>query len=639
MMEKIGMLLSLAGLAVSWVWGSIYGVDLAWVAIVLCGIPIAWNAVQEVWKERQISSDLLVTMAIVAAVWIGETFAAGEVAFIMMVGMWLEHRTVAKASSALEGMVALVPETARVKRADEWVEVPMEQVNAGDRVLIRPGERIPVDGIVREGQAAVDQAALTGESLPVDKRFGDEVFVGTLNVNGVLEVEATRVGEETTFAKVTKLVAEALEKKAPVQRILDRFAAWIVPSSLVLAIIVYLFTGDPVRAVTILIVFCPCALVLATPTAIMAGIGSAAKHGILIKSGLALEQIGLVNAMLFDKTGTLTEGKLSVTGIARAVDEPSERVLGLAAALEQHSEHPLAKAIVQTAQERSIAVPEVEQFVVHVGSGVSGYVNGQAVHVGNRRLLAANGIALDALEEILNEKESTGQTGVLVAVDGQLIGLVALADQVRPEARETISRLHVGGVGRIAMLTGDNRGAAAHMAKQVGVTTVYAEQFPQSKYEKVEAYRSQGYIVGMVGDGINDAPALTAAHIGIAMGGGTQIAAQAADVVIMSDDVSKVADAVRLGRKTLRVIRENLLVSTIINAAAILLAIVGLLGPVAGAFVHNATSVLVVLNSARLIGYLRGKQSEAAGAVPPMPAQACETCTCQGDNCKLKLTV
>lgn len=634
MWQKAAMVVSGIGLLVSWLYGEVGGVELSWLAVLLCGVPIAVAALKELFAERSINSDVLVAIAIAAAVGIGEIFAAGEVALIMMIGMWLENRTVARAASALEEMVQMAPQTARVKRQEEWAEIALAKVVRGDLIQVKPGEKVPVDGTVASGQAAVNQAALTGESLPVEKRAGDEVYMGTINTNGVIEVVADRVGEETTFAKVTRLVAEALERKAPVQRLLDRWAAWIVPSSLALAVLMYLFTGDLVRAVTILIVFCPCALVLATPTAIMAGIGSAAKHGILIKSGAALEQIGLANALLFDKTGTLTEGKLQVTGIARLHSLKQEEVLRLAAALERHSEHPLAQAIVAASQEQRLVLPDVDSFVVHPGNGVSGLVEGRRVLVGNRRFFAERGVSTEELRHLQEEQEKAGQTAVFVASEGQLIGMVSLADRVRVESRETIGRLRLHGVGEIAMLTGDNRGAAGQIARQAGVTTVYAEQFPEAKYRRVEEYRARGLVVGMVGDGINDAPALTSAHVGIAMGaGGTQIAAEAADIVIMTDDIAKVADVAELGRKTLRVIRQNLIVSSAINAAAVVLAMAGILGPVGGAFVHNATSVLVVLNSARLIHYLADKNKRKRTAPPAI--SACESCNCSQGACKL----
>ncbi len=628
MKETWTMVVSAASLLASWLTGPVHGFDPAWIAVVLCGFPIARSAWQELREERRVNSDLLVTLAIVAAVSINEMFAAGEVALIMMLGMWLEHRTVAKAATALEGMVEMMPRTARVKRDGEWREVSLSEVATGEVVLVKPGETVPVDGRIVAGQASFNQAALTGESLPVDKTIGDDVFVGTTNTNGVVEVEAVRVGDETTFAKVTRLVAEAMEKKAPVQRVLDRWAAWIVPASLALATLVYLVTGDVVRAVTILIVFCPCALVLATPTAIMAGIGSAAKQGILIKSGLALERIGQVNALLFDKTGTLTEGRLHVAE-AIAFDGDERHLLRFAAALEQYSEHPLAAAVARAAAERGVEIPAAEDFVVRAGSGVSGHVDGRRVLVGNRRLLAEASVPFAEAEQWLGEREAKGQTGILVAVDGRVIGALAVADRVRREAKRTVSELRRIGVGELAIVTGDNRGAAAHLAGQVGISRVYAEHFPEAKYETIAAHKQQGQVVAMVGDGINDAPALTAADVGIAMGAnGTQIAAQAADIVLMADDLSKVADAVRLGQKTLRVIHQNLWTSSAINLAAVLLAMSGWLGPVAGAFVHNATSVLVVANSARLISFFARPNDAKRQHL------SCASCTTCGESCK-----
>ncbi|WP_255298448.1 heavy metal translocating P-type ATPase [Brevibacillus dissolubilis] len=620
MWKRVAMGVSVIGVLVSWWKGSIYGFDPAWLAVMLCGVPIMTAAVRELWEERQLNSDVLVTIAIIAAVSIGEVFAAAEVAVIMMIGMWMEQRTVGKAASALEKMAALLPDTAHVKRDSGWQEVKLSELTAGDIVLVKPGEKIPVDGIVIEGQAAVDQSALTGESLPVEKQQGDEVFVGTLNKNGVMQIRAEKVGDETTFAQVTRLVADALEKKAPVQRLLDRWAAWLVPASLLLAALVYVATDDVVRAVTILIVFCPCALVLATPTAIMAAVGNAAKNGILIKNGLALEQIGQVNTMLFDKTGTLTQGKLNVTGIAHLGTNDAD-VLRYAAALEQHSEHPLAQAVMELADRRGVEVPDVSQFRVHVGSGIEGWLDGKQVLVGNRKLLAQAGIDLGNLHEILSEKEAAGQTGILVAVEGEAIGMLTVSDLIRPEASGTVELLRKHGVDEIALLTGDNHGAAQFIAKQAGITTVYAEQFPESKHAHVQKYRNQSRVVAMVGDGINDAPALTAAHVGIAMGAnGTQIAAEAADIVLLSNDVSKIAYTVHLGRRTLHVIQQNLLVSTAINAAAVLLAMFGILGPIAGALIHNATSVLVVLNAARLIDN-HTKKSNKTPTNTPMTLQ------------------
>lgn len=603
MLQKGMMFLSGVCVLISWLWGSIAGIDPAWIAIVVCGVPIAITAGKELWEQRSLNSDVLVTIAIIAATCIGELLAAAEVAFIMMIGMWLEEKTVAKATSALKEMVEMAPEQARVMRGGQWIEAKADSVLVGELVLVKPGEQIPVDGIVVAGQAAIDQAILTGESLPVEKRQGDEVFVGTTNTNGSLEIQTTRVGEETAFAKVTRLVEEAMEKRAPVQRLLDKWAVWIVGASLLLAILVYLVTNDMVRSVTVLIVFCPCALVLATPTAIMAGIGNAAKNGILIKSGVALEQLGSINTVLFDKTGTLTKGALSVAGIAHA-EHSAQEVMRWAAALEQHSEHPIATAILHQAKKWELELPAVESFIMHAGSGIEGVVEGKRIYVGNPSFIKGLGIGLEQVQGLLTTKEKEGKTNILIASEHQLLGLISVSDQLRPEARETVETLTEAGV-EVAVVTGDNKGAARFMAEQLGITQVYAEQMPDMKYMQVERQLKAGRKVAMIGDGINDAPALTLADVGISMGvHGTQIAAQASDVVLMSNDLRKIADVMRLGQKAVQVIRENLIISTAINSAAILLALLGVLGPVFGAFVHNITSVLVVLNSARLIGFL-----------------------------------
>lgn len=625
-----------AALGAGWLWGTVGGFDLAWIPVLLCGSVIARSAMVEVWRERRVNSDVLVTIAIVAAVAIGEVFAAGEVALIMVLGMWLEQRTTAKAASALEEMVSLIPETARRKEGQEWREVPLSALQIGDVVLVKPGEVIPVDGLIVQGSAAVNQASLTGESVPVDKQAGDEVFVGTINTNGSLEIQASRVGEETTFAKVTRLMAEALEQKAPVQRLLDRWAAWIVPISLASAAVVYFWTGDVTRAVTILLVFCPCALVLATPTAVMAAIGKAAKLGILIKSGSALERLGQADAVLFDKTGTLTRGKLRVTGVYPLGESSEEEILLWAAALEKFSEHPIAAAVVQAAERRSLPPMEVDRFESLVGRGIRGYYQGQRILVGNEKIMEDHGISLSTSEqEAWRQVVSTGNTALMVARGDRLLGWMTVADTPRPEARETVRALRLQGIGELAMVTGDHRAVAHRLAEQVGITRVYAEQFPDEKVQRVSEYQTAGRKVAMVGDGINDAPALARAHVGIAMGAeGTQIASQAADVVILNDDLTKVKEALFLGRRALAIIRENVLYSSLINAAAVLLAMAGVLGPVAGALIHNATSVLVVMNAARLLGNQTpsAKNNPPAGRVLP-----CNGCTCAGGNCQLSL--
>lgn len=568
----------------------------------LSGFPILKLGFMGVFVFRDLKAGVLVSIALIAAVAIGEYFAAGEVAFIMMIGELLEVHTVRRARQAVTKLVSLVPRTARVRRNGGEEEIPVVRVQPGDLVLVKPGERIPVDGRVTSGLSAVDQSAITGESMPVDKRPGDEAFIGTLNQLGALEIEATRVGEDTTLARVVKLVAEAEKKKAPVQRLADKWANWLVPASLITAIIVYLWTKDIVRAVTILVVFCPCALVLATPTAIVAGIGRAAKNGILIKSGAALEAAGRVDAILFDKTGTLTYGRPRVVGLL-ALSGREEEVLLTAGVAEKFSEHPVARAILAEVNQRGLTLPDPDGFEVLLGHGVSATSGGKNLLVGNARLFVEKGIEIPgAVQAWLTAAEDRGETALVVAEDEQVRGAIGVADALKEGAAESIKALGRIGLPELAMATGDNARTAAAVAEAAGIKVVFAEQLPGQKSESVKALKEKGRRVAMVGDGINDAPALATADVGIAMGvTGTDVAVEAADIALMSDDLAKVPQLFALGRHVLRVINQNIIASAIINVGAIILAAFGIIGPVAGALVHNAGSVAVVANSARLI--------------------------------------
>ncbi len=596
----------ISGIALIWSWTGWWRawlpVDPAWVAIVLSGFPILKLGFMGVFVFRDLKAGVLVSIALIAAVAIGEYFAAGEVAFIMMVGELLEVHTVRRARQAVTKLVSLVPQTARVRRNGAEEEIPVARVRPGDLVLVKPGERIPVDGRVTSGLSAVDQSAITGESMPVDKRPGDEAFIGTLNQLGVLEIEATRVGEDTTLARVVKLVAEAEKKKAPVQRLADKWANWLVPASLITAIIVYLWTKDIVRAVTILIVFCPCALVLATPTAIVAGIGRAAKNGILIKSGAALEAAGRVDAILFDKTGTLTYGRPRVVGLL-ALSGREEDVLLTAGVAEKFSEHPVARAILAEANQRGLTLPDPDGFEVLLGHGVSASRGGKKLLVGNARLFAGKGIEIPGvIQAWLTAAEDRGETALVVSEDEQVLGAIGVADALKDGAAETVKTLGRMGLPELAMATGDNTRTAAAVAEAVGITAVFAEQLPGQKSGSVKKLKDKGRRVAMVGDGINDAPALASADVGIAMGvTGTDVAVEAADIALISDDLAKVPQIFELGRHVLRVINQNIIASAVINVGAIILAAYGIIGPVAGALVHNAGSVAVVANSARLI--------------------------------------
>ncbi len=579
------------------------GFDLAWISIIISGTPILKGAVIGLFVNRDIKAGVLISIALIAAVFVGEYFAAGEVAFIMMLGELLEERTVSKAKAGIKDLISVVPPTARVRRDGQEINIPAEKVQVGDMVLVKPGEYIPVDGIVASGQSAVNQAAVTGESMPVDKLPGDEVYIGSLNQLGSLGIKATKVGEDTTLAKVIKLVEEAEKSKAPIIRTADRWAAWMVPAALLTAILVYVFTADIIRAVTILIVFCPCALCLATPTAMMAGIGQAAKTGILVKSGQAMEVSGKITAVIFDKTGTLTKGKPMVTEIKAFNALSEQKLLQLAAIAEKFSEHPLSQAIIKKAYEENLTVPDPDSFKVRLGHGLEANYSGSLILIGNRKLMKQESIPLaHEIEIFITQAEEKGQTALLLAVGGSLAGVITVADPVREESAEAVKRLQEDGIREIWLLTGDNPRTAAAIAAATNITRYVAEQLPEQKGKVVNRLKEQGYQVAMVGDGINDAPALALADIGIAMGAtGTDVAVQTADIALMSNDIGKISQLINLSRQTLRTINFNILLSMLINFVAIVLASLGIMGPILGALVHNAGSVLVIANSARLM--------------------------------------
>jgi heavy metal translocating P-type ATPase len=578
------------------------GFDPAWVSIFISGTPIVKGAITGLFTRGDIKAGLLVSIALIAAVAIGEYFAAGEVAFIMMIGELLENRTVAKAKAGVRQLLSVVPPTARVRRDGQETVLPVEKVKVGDLVLVKPGEHIPVDGKVVSGQSAVNQAAVTGEAMPVDKLPGDEVFIGSLNQLGALEIRATKVGADTTLAKVVKLVEEAENSKAPVTRTADRWATWLVPVALLTAIMVFIFTKDVIRAVTILIVFCPCALVLATPTAIMAGIGNAAGKGILVKSGTAMELSGKLAAVIFDKTGTLTRGKPEVTEIKSCSGFSEQDLLFLAAVAEKFSEHPLSRAIISKAQAENLTVMDPETFQARPGFGVKASHRGMEILVGNRKLMDQESVLISGeVEKYVERAEEKGQTAMLVAADGALAGVIVAADPVREESAAAVKILRENGINKILMLTGDNQRTAAAIAGKTGITDYLAGQLPEQKSETVIKLQGQGYRVAMVGDGINDAPALAFADVGIAMGvAGTDVAIQTAGIALMSEDIAKMAQLIKFSRRVLRIINLNILFSLLLNLIAVVLASAGIMGPVMGALVHNAGSVLVVLNSGRL---------------------------------------
>ena len=571
--------------------------DAAWVAIILCGVPILMEAVIGLITAFDIKADVLVSLALIASVCIGEDFAAGEVAFIMQLGALLEDLTVAKARAGIEKLVHLTPQTARVILNGTEKIIPAEQVKIGDVIRVLPGETVPVDGIILSGQTSVNQAVMTGESLPVDKATGDEVSSGTVNQFGAFEMKAARVGEDSSIQRMIRLVQSADAGKAKIVGLADRWATWIVIIALSAAGLTWVITGEIIRAVTILVVFCPCALVLATPTAIMAAIGNATKHGFLVREGDALERLSAVTKVTFDKTGTLTCGTPKVAAVKSVSDYTEDEVYAFAAAAEQMSEHPLGKAVVRCYGQKPAAC---EDFKMNIGEGVLAIIHGKAVKAGNLKLLKEVPVSQKIIAET-GAYRNTGSVVIYVAVDEVLAGYLVLSDTIREESKDMITALDGIGVSPV-LLTGDNQNAAGAIADQLGIREVHAGCLPEDKLNYIGTCQENRESVCMIGDGINDAPALKKANVGIAMGGiGSDIAVDAADIALVDDEIRELPHLLSLSRRMMTTIKINLTFSMTLNFLAILLAITGLLGPVIGALVHNAGSVLVIINSALLL--------------------------------------
>lgn len=607
------MVISALALGIHFVAGDRLAFDLSWIAVVLCGLPIIIGAVVAVIKEFDIRADVLVSIAIIASVAIGEVFAAGEIAVIMTLGGYLEERTVNKARKGIERLVDLTPEKARVMRDGVEVVIDVEDVAVGEAVRVLPGEKIPVDGIVLCGDTAVDQSLMTGESLPVDKEKGDEVFCGTMNQFGTVDIRVTRAAEDSSLKRMIRLVESADAGRAPISHLADRLATVIVVLALTAAVVTGLVTGELTRAVTILVVFCPCALVLATPTAIMAGIGNAAKNGILIRSGDVLERLASVGRIAFDKTGTITYGKPCVRAFECEEAWEKDALLKWTAAAEARSEHPLGKAVSEHyAEGHPEPLPEPSEFAMLPGKGVHAVVEGHEIAAGNRKLLDVMGITVtESLEKSAKKYLSEGGTIIYIAVDGKAAGYAVLADTLRNNAPNMVEKLRAQGL-KTALITGDHRAAALYMAERAGIDTVEADCLPEDKIDVIKRLQGKGQEkVCMIGDGINDAPALKTADVGLAMGDiGSDIAMDAADAVFVGDDVMKVPYLMTLSQKTMRTIRVNIFLSQALNAVAVVLAMTGIMGPVAGALVHNVGSVAVIISSAMLLNFNEKKNGK-----------------------------
>ena len=579
------------------------GENLAWVCVVICGIPLLYLAIWRVICNKgiaRISSALLISLAMIAALMIGDLFAAGEVAFIMEIGALLEDMTTERAKKGLKMLISLTPDTARIIRDKAESTVPVSDVRIGDLIRVLPGETIPVDGIIVTGETSVDQSVMTGESLPVDKVPGDPVYSGTINRYGSIDFEASKTGEDSSLQRLIRMVEDAEKNQAPTQRIADKWASWLVPVALLISIAAYIFTGNIVRAVTVMVVFCPCALVLSTPTAIMAAIGQATKHGVIIKSGEALEKMGKANTIAFDKTGTLTTGKLQVSDIVSFSDMTQEELLRLAASAESRSEHPLAKAITEKASSENVDLYEVSGFRMSAGKGISAEINGVQYNLGNEQFIRESGAAVsEEAAAALDRLRSEGKASVIISDAKKIAGMIALSDTLRPEAADVIRRLNELNT-KTVLLSGDNRKTAEYLASKAGIKEIHADLLPEQKVENIQKLKASG-MVCMIGDGVNDAPALKTADVGVAMGAmGSDIAVEAADIALMSDDITKLPYLKWLSNTTISTIKTAITISMCINFAAVTLSVLGVLNPTTGALVHNAGSCFVVLLAALL---------------------------------------
>jgi len=594
-------------LALSWILGwmkfgpSTLPTGFAIASLVLGGYPIVKSAIKALLIP-DLNVDTLVSVAAISATVVQAYQEAATVIFIMLLGEFLEHLTVGKTRKAIASLIQLSPKTAWVRRGDKEVQIPIEEVKTKEVVIVRPGERVPVDGKIISGCGSINQSTLTGESIPVEKGVGDRVYCGTINESGSCEIETTQVAEDTKLAQIKRLILEAQAEKSPTQRVMDRFARYFIPAILLIAFATFLITGDPIRAITILIVACPCALVLGTPTAVVAAIGNAARQGILIKGGVFLEQMGRLKTLLMDKTGTLTHGRPKVVEI-KALDGMDEKeVLYWAAIAEKRSEHPLARAIQEKAEETGLHIPHPESFENFRGKGVKAQWNSKTIILGSSEMLKGEGIEiLESAKELLKSKESQGMTSLFVTLDNRLLGILSIADTLREGAKEAIDKIREQGVSEIWMLTGDSELVADRIGKQLGIR-YEAKLLPEEKVMRVKEWKKQGQTVAMVGDGVNDAPALAAADIGIAMGAvGTDVAIETADIALMTDDLKKISTVIRLSRKALRVIKENLVFAIVFNTVLVVLSAQGWVSMILGAVMHQASSLLVILSSMRLL--------------------------------------
>ena len=579
--------------------------------LILGGGYVIWTTLEAVIKLKKITAGIMVVLALIGTTYVGEYLAGAIVAFMMISGEFLEEITLDKTRNAVKALIKLVPDTARKKIDGEYQEVSIKKIRVGDMILVKPGERIAVDGVIVSGQAAVNEASITGESMPVDKTTGDKVYVGTLNESGVLEVKTEKIGGDTALGKIIKTVRMAQENKGEVQRTADRFAQYFTPVILLICAGVWFGTNELMRVMTILVIACPCALVLATPTAVVACVGNAAKRGVLIKGGVTIEKAAKITTVCMDKTGTLTNGTPKVVDIKSFGDINETDLLMTAAIVEKNSQHPLAKAILEYAKSKELTgIPESEDFNMIFGRGIRVRSGGAALEVSNARALDDAEVKTSpAAVNYLKEQEGLGRTALVVIKDGMVIGGISIADTIRENMKAAVEKMKATGIKRVIMLTGDNAATAAAIAAETGITEYHAGLLPDDKLTIIQKLQKEGESVAMIGDGVNDAPALTLSDVGIAMGAiGTDVAIESSDIALMADDMMMVSEMFALSRRTYRIIKQNIWVFAVfVNVAGVTLSGMGFLTPIIGAVIHNVSSIFVVLNSARMLTYTSGQ--------------------------------
>lgn len=603
--ETIKAAISAILIAFSFIWGN-SNRNPEWIAhaaaiaaLCLTGLPIVSGAVKGL-LNKEINVDELVSIAIIAGVLTGEFLSAAVVSLIMVTGALIEDAAGAKARDAIKSLVQCTPETSTIIKNDQMITVNTKDVQLGDMLLIKPGDRIPADAVIRRGSSTLDESAMTGESRPIDKSEGDTVFAGTLNHTGVLHAEAIKIGRDTAMGKIIQLVTEAEAYKPRAVNTIDRFAVWFTPTVLLCSLAAWVTTGDYHRAITVLIVGCPCALILAAPAAVVATIGRLARQGVLVRGGLHLEEAAAANAILFDKTGTLTEGEPRVERVDVADGILAEDVLANAASVEQGSSHPLAKAVLKAAGYARIKLAEAEEFVSVVGLGARALVQGNQIEIGSA-YMGAESTAANPLFPVISSIKESGSTPLVVYKNKAPIGVISVADQIRRNAPGAIIRLKSLGISRIGVVSGDHKKAAEKIAEEIGISEVWSHLTPSEKLEVIKEIQNNGERVIYVGDGINDAPALASANVGVAMGkSGTDVALDTADVVLLDDDIDKLPILITSSRQMVTTIKWSIALGLFFNLAAILAAGGGLLSPIMGAVAHNAGSIIVVLLSARL---------------------------------------